>query len=215
MTRTRTHATLIATLTCALTVPFTVHAQERRRVEFGVTGGAAFPIALLSDAAKTGWSAGAFASVRRPSAPLRLRIEGQWMQLTGKQEPPFASCPAQRLGPGDCGQPLRFDFRVIDATANAVYTIPSALPAKFYVIAGAGVYGERATLTSPDRTRTSSTKFGLNAGAGVKFRVRTVGAFLEARYHNIIHGSDTSGHGGPDFYLKSLQFVPISAGITF
>jgi hypothetical protein len=215
MTRSRTNATYIATLACMLTVPFAAHAQERRPVELGVMAGAAIPIALLSDAARTGWNVGAFVSFSRRSAPLSFRMEGQWMQLTGKQEPAFVACPAQSLDPGVCTQPLRFDFRVIDATANAVYTIPSALTANFYVIAGAGVYGERATLTSPDRTRSSSTKFGLNAGAGVKFRVRTLGAFLEARYHNIIHGSDTSGHGGPNFYLKSLQFIPINAGISF
>jgi hypothetical protein len=214
MTRTRTNATLIATLASVLMIPFAAHAQERR-VELGVMGGAAFPIALLSDAAKTGWNVGAFVSFGRPAAPLSLRLEGQWMQLTGKQGPSFVSCPAQGVDPGVCTQPLRFDFRVIDATANAVYTIPSARTAKFYVIAGAGAYRERAILTSSDRSRSSSTKLGLNAGAGVSFRVRTLGAFLEARYHNIIHGSDTSGNGGPNFYLKSLQFIPISAGITF
>ena len=197
-----------------LAAPLVARAQQTRPVEFGIMGGAALPISVLGDAATTGWSAGALASFGARASPVRVRIDAQWMQLPGKQPLELVACGAQRVDPGVCPEPLEFDFRALAAIANVSYTLPSAIAAKLYVIGGAGAYGERAT-SSFDQSRTMSTKLGLNAGLGVRFRTGTLGGFLEARYHNIIHGSDTSGEAGPLFDAKSLQFILLSAGITY
>lgn len=177
-------------------------------------GGAAFPISVLSDAATSGWNAGALVSFGASASPIRVRINAQWMQLPGKQPGHLVACDVQRVDPGVCPQPVEFDFRALNATANVVYTLPSAIAANPYVIGGAGVYRERA-VSSFDQSRSMSTKLGFNAGLGVGFRTRTLGGFLEARYHNIIHGSDTSGEAGPLFDVKSLQLILLSAGITY
>jgi hypothetical protein len=177
-------------------------------------GGAAFPISVLSDAATSGWSAGALVSFGAHGSPIRVRIDAQWIQLPGKHPDQLLACGVQRVDPGICPQPVEFDFRTLDATANVVYTLPSAIAAKPYVIGGAGVYRERA-ISSFDHSGSMSTKLGFNAGLGVRFRTRTLGGFLEARYHNIIHGSDTTGEAGPSFDVKSLQLILLSAGITY
>jgi hypothetical protein len=214
MTHQRMNAMLFGTVACTLVVPLAARAQQSRPVEFGIMGGAAFPISRLTEAATSGWNAGALVSFGAAASRMRVRIDAQWMQLPGKQPGQLFACEDRRVDPPICAPPVQFDFRALDATANVVYTLPSGIAAKLYVIGGAGVYGERATSTS-DRSRTMSTKLGLNGGLGVKFRTRTLGGFLEARYHNIIHGSDTSGESGSSFDAKSLQLILLSAGITY
>jgi hypothetical protein len=205
---------IIGRSACALAAPLPARAQASRPIEFGIMGGAAFPLSVLGDAATTGWNAGALVSFGAPASRIGVRIDAQWMQLPGKRPGQLRVCEVQRIDPGICETPVQFDFRALDATANVVYTFPSGIAAKLYVIGGAGVYGERATSTS-DQSRTISTKLGLNGGLGVKFRTRTLGGFLEARYHNIIHGSDTSGEAGASFDVRSLQLILLSAGITY
>ena len=103
-------------------------------------------------------------------------------------------------------------MRIIDGTANVVYTFGAALPTKFYLIGGAGVYNERFKDPGSD-VSASGTKFGLNGGVGLKFQLTGFSTFIEARYHNVFHG--TAVGGGNNSGAKSLQFVPISVGITF
>jgi hypothetical protein len=210
MTRHSMNSILIGALASALVAPVRARAQQSRPMQVGIMGGAAFPISLLGDATTSGWNAGALVSFGAPASPVRVRVDAQWVQLPGKQPARLSACVDTPI----CPVPVQFDLRALDATANVVYTLPSAIAAKVYVIGGAGVYRERAT-SSMDQSRTMSTKLGLNAGLGVKFRTRTLGGFLEARYHNLIHGSDTSGEAGPSFDAKSLQFILLSAGITY
>jgi hypothetical protein len=50
-------------------------------------------------------------------------------------------------------------------------------------------------------TTGSTTKFGLNAGAGFDFKAGSAGLFVEGRFHDVF----TTG--------KDLQFIPITIGI--
>jgi len=182
---------------------------EDRAVHVGIMGGGTIPLSILSDAAKSGWNLGALMSAGTPSSPFSFRLDAQWIQLGRQGHLVFCE-----LIVGPCPEPVDFDFRVIDGTANGVFTFPSETGTKFYVIAGAGVYGERTTRTI-DGAHSTATKFGVNAGAGVHFRLGTLGGFLEARYHNVIHGSDIGDYRNQGEKPKSLQFVPISAGFIF
>jgi hypothetical protein len=93
-----------------------------------------------------------------------------------------------------------------------VYTFGAALPTKFYLIGGIGAYNERAHDPDTD-VSVSSTKFGVNAGVGFKFQLTGFSTFIEARYHNVIHGSAIGSESSSN--AKSLQILPISVGITF
>ena len=186
--------------------------EPARLVHVGIMGGGTIPEGILADAAKSGWNLGALVSIGSRSGPFGLRIDAQWIQL-GHQNNTRA-CLNAPAGFVECQEPIEFDFRVIDGTANVVYTIPSARPTKFYLLGGPGIYGERTT-SHFDGAHSSATKFGLNAGAGVRVRLGTVDGFFEIRYHNILHGSDIGDYVKSGEKPKSLQFIPVSLGITF
>jgi opacity protein-like surface antigen len=196
MKRTAINAAVLGLVLSAAAAPVSAQAIVSSPVRFGIMGGATIPLSDLSDEAKTGWNAGALVTFGVPLVPVSFRIDGQWHQMNGKV---FT----------DTQFP---DFRIIDGTANVVYTFGAALPTKFYVIGGIGAYNERVHDPVAD-VSASSTKFGLNAGVGFKFQLTGFATFIEARYHNVIHGT-VIGDASSD-NAKSLQFLPISVGITF
>jgi opacity protein-like surface antigen len=201
MKRTAISAAVLGLVISAAAAPVSAQAVVSSPVRFGIMGGATMPLSDFSDAAKTGWNAGILMNVGVPLVPVSFRVDGQWQQLTGKD---------QDFGEAGISHD---DFRIIDGTANVVYTFGAALPTKFYLIGGAGVYNVRVKNDDLD-LNANSTKFGLNAGVGFKFQLTGFSTFIEARYHNVIHGTDI-GDTGSSSDAKSLQFVPISVGITF
>jgi len=186
----------------ATAAPVSAQAIVSSPVRFGIMGGATVPVGDINgvsfnNVAKTGWNAGALLTVGVPLVPVSFRVDGQWNQLKGK------------FGNTDGGGTT--DFRIIDGTANVVYTFGAALPTKFYLIGGVGAYDEHEHFLDADVSQ-DAWKFGLNAGLGFKFQLTGFATFIEARYHNIIHGSQISDTGER---ANSLQMIPISVGITF
>jgi hypothetical protein len=205
MKRTAINAAVLGLILSAAAAPLSAQAIVSSPVRFGIMGGATIPLSDLKDEAKTGWNAGALVSIGVPLVPVSLRIDGQWHQLNGKDFPAGGTF-------GSVGSSQFPDFRIIDGTANVVYTFGAALPTKFYLIGGIGAYNERVRDPDTD-VSASSTKFGLNAGVGFKFQLTGFATFIEARYHNVIHGTAIGDVNSDN--AKSLQFLPISVGITF
>ena len=174
----------------------TVAAQEvsAKPIQFGVMGGATFPTGDFNKFVKTGWNAGALLNFGFPSSPVSLRVDGSWNQMTYKD---FSNVK----------------LRLIDATADAVFAFGTKSPAQFYLIGGAGVYNFKNTGSNNnfDFSSGSTTKFGLNGGAGIKFK-GTLSPFVEARYHYVFSGSSFNNGNGQD---EKFQMIPISVGITF
>jgi hypothetical protein len=195
MNRTAINAAVWGLILSAAAAPLSAQAIVSSPVRFGIMGGATVPLSDLKDFNKTGWNAGALVTIGVPLVPVSFRIDGQWQQLQHKSG---VADPA--------------DLRIIDGTANVVYTFGAALPTKFYVIGGVGAYNERFKDPNSD-LHASGTKFGLNAGVGFKFQLTGFATFIEARYHNVIHGSEVGSVTSSN--PKSLQFLPISVGITF
>jgi len=203
MTRTAISAAVLGLALSVTAASVSAQAIVSSPVRFGIMGGATLPLSDLSDEEKTGWNAGVLVSIGVPLVPVSFRIDGQWQQMRGKS---FAVA-------GGAGGSSSFpDLRIIDGTANVVYTFGAALPTKFYLIGGAGIYNERFKDPNSD-AHADGTKFGLNGGVGFKFQLTGFATFIEARYHNVIHGSAVGD--GDNSNAKSLQFVPISVGITF
>ena len=163
-------------------------------IQFGVFGGVNFPVSDYQDLLKTGWNAGALLNFGFANSPVGLRIDGTWNQFNLKD----------------------FDgphFRVLDATADAVFNFGATRIAKFYLIGGAGIYNFKITSNNDeDLSNSSPTKFGLNGGAGIKFNVGSLSPFVEARYHYVfLNGNNFDNNGNnPKF-----QMIPISVGLTF
>jgi hypothetical protein len=203
MTRTAIHAAVLGLVLSATAASVSAQAIVSSPVRFGIMGGATVPLSDLSNEEKTGWNAGVLVSIGVPLVPVSFRIDGQWQQLGHKTFTANEAAAATASFP---------DLRIIDGTANVVYTFGAALPTKFYLIGGAGIYNER--FKDPDSdTHADGTKFGLNAGVGFKFQLTGFATFIEARYHNVLHG--TAVGDGDNSTAKSLQFIPITVGITF
>jgi outer membrane protein with beta-barrel domain len=159
----------------------TVSAQTP--VQFGVGAGLSVPTGTTNDGLKTGWHGLALVQFKPASSPVGFQIDGSYTHLGFD-------------GGGGKDQ-------VIAGTANAVYEFATAAESRFhpYLIAGGGVYNVKA---EPDfGTSVSSTKFGINAGAGFNFKSSGIGFFLEGRFHDImVSGSD-------------FHYIPITAGVRF
>jgi hypothetical protein len=187
---------------CVHALPAPAQAIASSPIQFGVDGGLTIPLGTFGDFANTGWNAGALMTVAVPLVPLSFRLDGQWHQIPGV---------VARASDGEPSQ--QTNVRLIVATANAVYSFPSVLPARFYLIGGAGVYFGRASTTNFPPAE-SSTSFGLNGGVGVKLHLTGISTFVEARYHYIFHASNLLNAectGCPN----ALHIIPISVGIIF
>ena len=174
-------------------------AQEvsRSPIQFGVMGGVSLPTNDFNKILKTGWNAGALLNFGFANSPVALRVDGSWNQFNPKGV--------------TTGSP---HFRVLDATADAVFSFGTKSPAQFYLIGGAGVYNMKLTNADNnlDFSKGSTTKFGLNGGVGLKFTAGPLAPFIEARYHYVFSGDNFSNSNGSS---AKFQMVPISLGLTF
>lgn len=169
-------------------MPAGAQALVSRPWQFGLIGGSTIPLGNLSDVATTGWHAGALLSLGVPLVPLGARIEATWNQTGTKTFVDGTSAKA----------------RVIAATFNMTYTLVKVPVVKPYLIGGVGGYNvkfENSYL--PQIGSNSETRFGVNAGAGLRVQLAGFAPFVEARWHEIF----TTG--------RNQQMLPISIGISF
>jgi opacity protein-like surface antigen len=164
-----------------------LHAQG---AEFSLGGGLGIPLGTFNDAVKTGWHGLAAISFVPNGSPVGIQFDGQYQQykLDGSTS---------------------LKDRFIMGTGNLVFKFKSSEGTAFrpYLIGGGGVYNFKTTGTNDlgplFSTDNSTTKFGLNAGAGFDFKAGSVGLFLEGRFHDVF----TSG--------ENLKFFPITLGLRF
>jgi len=163
-------------------------------VEFSLGGGIGIPSSDFNDVAKLGWHGLAGVSFVPTNWPVGIQIDGQYHQFKLDEDV---------VGAGSLKD------RIILGTANLVYKFKSSETTRFrpYLIGGGGVYNLKTTGSSDVGTivdtEGSTTKFGLNAGAGFDFKAGSAGLFIEGRFHNVFtEGSD-------------LQFIPITIGVRF
>jgi hypothetical protein len=176
----------------AVTVGMLLSAPALRAqgAEFSLGGGLGIPLGTFDDAAKMGWMGLAAVSFVPNGSPVGIQIDGQFQQYKF-----------------DGGGDLKDRFLI--GTGNAVFKFKTSDDAAFrpYLIGGGGVYNIKATGASTvggvTSTEGSTTKFGLNAGAGFDFKAGSVGLFVEGRFHDVF----TEG--------ENVKFIPITVGIRF
>ena len=159
--------TVIAAAAALCSAPVLAQEMISSPVRYGITGGATIPVGDYKDVSSAGWNAGALVELGFPIVP--LSFDAAWHQLGDKHD--------------DFGD--TFKSLVNEAAPTAIYTFAPANPTKFYLIGGLGLYNFRNQLTAPGESLTagdgvlaqfgtaptqtfsaSSTKFGVNAGAG-------------------------------------------------
>ncbi len=166
-----------------------LHAQG---VEFSLGGGIGFPLSNFDDIAKLGWNGLAGVSFVPTGWPVGIQVDGQFQQYKLDEDVVGAS-----------GLKDRF----LIGTGNLVYKFKTSEESSIrpYIIAGGGVYNVKTTgsdnVGTVVGTDNSTTKFGLNAGAGFDFKAGSAGLFVEGRFHDVF----TDG--------PNVKFIPITVGV--
>ena len=185
-----THRLAVALAGVALTTATLAAQDAGARPTFGVSAGASLPTGDFGDLYKGGYTVGAHLGLRPAASPLGFRLEGTFNQHDYK--------------PTSAGN---VQLNVLGLLANVIAGAAGAPDAlRPYAIGGAGLYNLRSKLAGET---SSSTKFGLNGGAGIELPLSGIGVFVEARYHYVFSDSDDDGFG------FNAAFIPISVGIRF
>ncbi|HKU60490.1 MAG TPA: porin family protein [Gemmatimonadales bacterium] len=166
-----------------------VSAQEQSgtSTQFSLGGGIDIPLGDFDNAAKTGWHGLAAVTFTPATWPVGIQIDGDYGRF-----------------PDD--SPADVNLQMIYGTGNLVYRFQTSPESTFrpYLIGGGGVYNLKQTGNDvPSGFDDSTTKFGLNGGAGFDIKAGSASLFAEARFHNVFtEGSNTN-------------FLPITVGVRF
>ncbi len=191
----------------AVLVASTARAQGNRPVQFGISGGADFPVSDQSDVYKTGWNGTALLAFNFGTSPFGMRVDGSYHELETKSD-----LDAFFIGSGKT--------RIIDGTFDVVIG-PRSTSVEPYLLAGGGAYDlrfEGQDITTGNAFSHSTTRFGWNVGGGIAFPLgapeKSSRLFIEARYTsvsvNVDEFSNSIHTGGTRF-----TFVPVNIGIIF
>jgi opacity protein-like surface antigen len=171
----------------ALALSANVSAAKAQGVELSLGGGVSNPLGTFNDATKLGWNGLAAVSVVPTGSPLGFQVDGEYQQFPFDR---FSGHERFLIGTGD----LVYQFKVSENST-----------VRPYLIGGGGVYNFKgtgsSTLSGNFSTSGSTTKFGINGGAGLDFKAGSAGLFVEGRIHDVF----TSG--------KDETFVPITVGL--
>ncbi len=169
----RLFAVLAAGLLTA--APATLRAQS-----ISLAGGLALPVGDMNKSEQTGYNATLGFNFGAPLVPVGARIEGSINGFNHKNN-------------------VAGDFRVMSATANAIFNLGAP-----YLIGGLGYYNARVKVTSLGvSSEASESGAGINIGGGIRFPLGTLSPFAEIRYHQMLGNND------------GVKFVPITFGIQF
>jgi hypothetical protein len=165
-------------------------ARAQASFKVGASGGGTFPVGRFGDLNDAGYNFGAHALITSPFFPQDFKIEVQHnrMKLEGS------------------GTNTLVTSATLNLELNPGSALASAAP---YLSAGLGGYYVKTALRGASATTTeydNVTKFGLNAGGGLRFALAGFNSFLEARYHLVRSGR---------FVSRSVTYVPVVFGVTF
>jgi hypothetical protein len=179
---------VIAALTCAAAPAF---AQSSASLKIGVSGGGTLPTGGFANTAKSGFNFGAHAGLSSPFFPQDFKLQFQHNRMDSK---------------GSKARSL-----VTSGTLDLEWNLSPAVAAvaPFVDIGLGGYYVKVPTLSATPGVFNYKgvTKFGCNAGGGLKIPLSGFSTFVEADYNRVVtHGKS--------FRSRSITYVPIYFGIT-
>ena len=205
---------LVAALVFAATAPLAAQSVAGSPVQLGVMGGRTKPLGDLANGASNDWNFGGLVLFGAPQSRFRLRVDGQWQRIEGAVSGGGLACAS-------CSYYTNArNLRVLDATANAVFSTPVSSSGSVYFIGGVGVYSARSSLVSSvnstyRRETETATRAGINGGVGATFKVGRHDAFVEARVHDLFGSSAFSRDPFFDAYPRNVRMLPINIGFVF
>jgi hypothetical protein len=172
------HFLAVLTAGVLAAAPAAMRAQSTSLV---VAGGLALPTGNMGTSTQSGYNAAVGLNIGAPLVPVGARLEAGLNGFNFKN--------------GVAG-----DFRVVSATANAIFNLGAP-----YIIGGMGYYSARQTTTVlGTSSEVTHNGVGLNAGAGLRFPLAMISPFIEVRYHMMLGDAN-----------KDVKFVPITFGVSF
>lgn len=162
-------------------------ARAQSSLHLGLAGGAAIPVGSLDGNYSAGAAGLATLSIGPRESPLGMRIDYAYAGFNGK------TVAGARVP----------DIHINSLSANLVVAFRVGY-VKPYLIGGAGWY----PLRLPGVAKREND-FGANGGAGVAFPLpyTSIGAFIEARYHDV-NRSETTPY-------TSIHYIPVTFGVMF
>ena len=169
---------------------------SNRIVSFGIGGGVSVPVSDARDAFKTGFNGQGFVRLNLKGLPIAPRVDFQFQR--------FDIDDAKFQTPGISG-----NGQLLAGVANLQYVVMPHGPARPYIVAGLGAYNFKTDVTGIAGASKSDTRFGVNGGAGVLFKLTSlVSGFVEGRLDNVF--SDKGF-----IQSKQVQVVPVTFGVVF
>jgi len=166
--------------------------------EIGFGGGATVPLSHAKDAFKTGWHGTGILNLNVPMLPVGLSGSFSYHHFKLEEAP----------GPGGLGG----SGRILAGMANATIGLPIPGPIKPYITAGVGEFNIKAESDSTGAESKSTTKFGIDGGAGLRISIPGTGihAFIEGKIQNIYTDQGVNSTVVNNF---KTQIVPVTFGI--
>jgi outer membrane protein with beta-barrel domain len=179
----------------ALSLALLQSASAARPVKIGFGGGMSVPVSDAQNAFKNGFHGTAMVQWEAPVLPVALRGSVGYSQLDIKSAVTGASDKA----------------KILSGLANVSYAFPVG-PVKPYIIAGVGAFNIKTDVGGTSSP--SSTKFGIDGGAGMQFKLGGVAGFVEGKVENIFTDQGLSSAIGSTQEFKTL-IIPVTFGILF
>ncbi len=167
---------------------------ERHLLRIGFGGGMSVPTSGTAEALEKGINGQAFLLIDTGFIPpLRLNLGYQKFDLK------------EMVGGGPAG-----DTRILSGVAAFSMDLFKAGPVRPYVMAGLGAFSVRDAIegSGSGTTSESTTKFGIDGGAGLAFKLGRLEAFVEGRVQNIYTEAGAINAG-------SIRAVPVTFGVLF
>ena len=179
----------------ALSLALLPSAAAARPVRIGFGGGMSVPVSDAENAFKNGFHGKAMVQWEAPVLPLGLRGSVGYSQLDLKSAATGVDNKA----------------KILSGLANVSYGFPVG-PVKPYILAGVGAFNIKTEVAGTGST--SQTKFGIDGGAGVQFKLGGIAGFIEGKVENIFTDQGLSTAIGSSQEFKTL-IIPVTFGIFF
>jgi opacity protein-like surface antigen len=167
-----------------------------RIVSFGLGGGVSVPVSDARDAFKTGFNGQGFVRFNLKMLPIAPRVDFTFSK--------FNVDDAKLITTGTTGT-----GQLLAGVANLQYSLIRGGPVRPYIVAGVGAYNFKTELDNVANGSTSDTRFGVNGGAGVVFKLgHTLSAYVEGRLDNVFTDKGVIA-------TDQIQVVPVTFGVVF
>jgi opacity protein-like surface antigen len=189
-----------------------------RPIRIGIGGGVSMPIGDFKNGGdagaikrdfKQGVAGQGYVEFRAPGTPLGFRAAVSYNRFGAGPVQFSSGSSTTAVTPNDGYS------QILGGLANVSLQLPTG-PIRPYVLAGVGAFNLKNTanfVVAPggiaSAEEQSTTNFGVNGGAGLLLKLGGIEAFAEARIANVYTKQEKFAN------LKSVQYVPITFGLSF